>query len=1523
MFRKHSQSGLNRHSETAQRQCRKGNAKPTQQPKLFRPVLEALEDRTLLAATLDLIGNQTLVANTNVNVSNNAVNMTNTNESEMVVDINPTNPLNVVGFVHDTSNLNQIQVFFSTDGGSNWVRRLITDVGNDKLTGTNDDGLGSGARFDPAIKFDASGRLYVAYGMDSSTPTTRGTTTLVVAASADGGNTFTQFVQVDQVNNLFSFPFIQPPSVGLDKWQIATGPSGPNTTTPAVYVAYWDIRNNRNVVAGSRNGGANFTAPVTFADTNHVGSDAFPGVGPNGQLYVTWSSGSHIFVDRDLDGLWSSNNTFGRDVNVRTLNQVYDLTQVPAQPRRGVANGPVLDVDRSGGSHNGRLYVAFLDGFGFPFPPSSTDIYLVWSDDQGAHWTKESGSGNVEGSAAGFGSTDFLPWVAVDQDTGSVNVAYYTTDGAPDNTQVNLRLASSTNGGTTFRKTNVTTQRSQASSMSDPNEFLEYIGLAVHDGTAQAFWADNRGAKQGLFTKDTESYSASVATVSKGNILRITGDDGGVARNDVITLRSHPLNSKFAEVIVNGQTQWAGLWASLGQVFIYGLDGRDTVNIEDLVSGVSLDVIGGDGDDTIILSSVAHDLSTINGKVTLNPGSQRDTLVINDDKYGFKADYDIAPNSFQRLGVFATGLIRYSGFLNGVVINGGNLGNSYNVSGSASGPMILNTGIGRDVVNVRATNGALRVNGQSGADTVNIGDKGSVQGIGGTLTITNDLGNSDVIVDDSANRDPRTGIILYHETVSGDFTAISGLTPGGIKLGRFDVSSLTISAGKGNNSFRIHDTLPAFYGRFQHTRTTVKTGAGSDTVTVDGTTGALALDVQGALQGVNRVTVGSPTGGINGISGRIDITGGAGVVNSLSINDAASTVRRDYVIGANFVQRLDKARIGYEHLSELTLQAGAQKDNIVVQDTMQVGPGRSTTIALSGGNDAIDVSRTTGTLSIYPGVSSVISVGNAASSLDNIQGAIVVTPPGAGNSVKLILDDRAATTTQQLDVAPNFFGTSFRRSGAADISVLFNPLASFQWFGGSGSDTFHVNALATTTTALLNGGGGSNLLTGPNLPNRWQITGANSGMLNNNITFSSMQSLSGGANADAFLFGSGGSVDGTINGLGGVNTLDYSAYTASTALSALVAWYKGEGNADDAVSGNNGVPVGDVQYAPGMVGQAFSFNGVDSYVRVPNSPALESANISVEAWVNATNPPAFAHILDKGDNSNLLPSYSLENENGGLVFTVSNGTTYTDSENDTAIWDGNWHHVVGTYDGASVRLYVDGAEVGSGSPSNIAIRYGLSNTNDLFIGSYDGEPRFDFPGLIDEPSVYNRALTPAEIRSLFDAGSAGKTAVESNGVTVNLQLSTATAIRDGISNIQNVTGSAGNDILVGNGGNVLNGGPGRDLLIAGAFASILNGGGDEDILIGGSTDYDTAPAALNAIMAEWARTDIGYETRVANLQSGANGVPALNANTVHSNGQANQLRGGTEPTERDLFFARLASELLDRDLLSEEWIEIV
>jgi uncharacterized repeat protein (TIGR01451 family) len=127
-------------------------------------------------------------------------------------------------------------------------------------------------------------------------------------------------------------------------------------------------------------------------------------------------------------------------------------------------------------------------------------------------------------------------------------------------------------------------------------------------------------------------------------------------------------------------------------------------------------------------------------------------------------------------------------------------------------------------------------------------------------------------------------------------------------------------------------------------------------------------------------------------------------------------------------------------------------------------------------------------------------------------------------------------------------------------------------------------------------------------------------------------------------------------------------------------------------------------------------------------------------------------------------------------------------------------------------------------------------------------------------------------------------------------------------------GGAGNDVIIAGGGpTVLVGGAGDDVLIGGDGRDILIGGTGKDqlyadgasILIGGTTDFDTNAAALSALLAEWARTDENYATRLSHLSGatagGVNGAYLLNAQTVHDDGQADLLVGGDDGL--DWFFA--------------------
>ncbi|MGH7972481.1 MAG: LamG-like jellyroll fold domain-containing protein, partial [Limisphaerales bacterium] len=213
------------------------------------------------------------------------------------------------------------------------------------------------------------------------------------------------------------------------------------------------------------------------------------------------------------------------------------------------------------------------------------------------------------------------------------------------------------------------------------------------------------------------------------------------------------------------------------------------------------------------------------------------------------------------------------------------------------------------------------------------------------------------------------------------------------------------------------------------------------------------------------------------------------------------------------------------------------------------------------------------------------------------------------------------------------------------------------------------------------------------------------------------------------------------------------------APAGLVSWWRGEGNADDAPGVNNGTLINGVTFAPGEVGQAFDFNGGAQYVQMPNSPSLNPTNaITIEAWVYPTNVPATDSMIVIGkDDAGAQRQYDLAlvTSGTGLAFRPHVGVPsgfkfYTGS---IPVSLNQWCHVALTYDGAALKLYVNGAQDGSLAVSGPIV----ATSQPVCIGGLTSGPWY-FRGLMDEVSLYSRALSGAEIAAIYAAGSAGKCA---------------------------------------------------------------------------------------------------------------------------------------------------------------------
>jgi len=210
----------------------------------------------------------------------------------------------------------------------------------------------------------------------------------------------------------------------------------------------------------------------------------------------------------------------------------------------------------------------------------------------------------------------------------------------------------------------------------------------------------------------------------------------------------------------------------------------------------------------------------------------------------------------------------------------------------------------------------------------------------------------------------------------------------------------------------------------------------------------------------------------------------------------------------------------------------------------------------------------------------------------------------------------------------------------------------------------------------------------------------------------------------------------------------------------IVGWWRGEGNPNDSISTNNGVPQ-NVGYVAGVVGQAFNCSkSPPTRIKVPDAPEFRLTNsLSIEGWIY---PRADGVIFWRGDRRAGYDPYALAMQTSGeLWFHISDESVPANFVY-VAGWPGynRWSHVAGTLDGTSgiMRLYINGALAGQ-VVTSVRPFGELDPTQEPAVGIGNvGETLFSAPfnGIIDEISLYNRALSASEIRAIYAAGSSGK-----------------------------------------------------------------------------------------------------------------------------------------------------------------------
>lgn len=213
----------------------------------------------------------------------------------------------------------------------------------------------------------------------------------------------------------------------------------------------------------------------------------------------------------------------------------------------------------------------------------------------------------------------------------------------------------------------------------------------------------------------------------------------------------------------------------------------------------------------------------------------------------------------------------------------------------------------------------------------------------------------------------------------------------------------------------------------------------------------------------------------------------------------------------------------------------------------------------------------------------------------------------------------------------------------------------------------------------------------------------------------------------------------------------------------LIGWWMGDGDAFDGVGHNNARAYGGVTYGAGIVGQAFHFDGQGGFVKAPTSDVNPGPGpgFTMEMWMRpddlAKRRPlaGWSTTTKSGVSWWLEPALPGTPTRLGADLRDTKGGSHRLLSEPVVIVAGEWQHVALTYarNSGLLSLYFDGKVIGERNLGDIDAQTSL----DFSVGKHAAvEAGATFKGGIDEVSVFSRALTLGEVRSIYEAGSVGK-----------------------------------------------------------------------------------------------------------------------------------------------------------------------
>ncbi len=201
------------------------------------------------------------------------------------------------------------------------------------------------------------------------------------------------------------------------------------------------------------------------------------------------------------------------------------------------------------------------------------------------------------------------------------------------------------------------------------------------------------------------------------------------------------------------------------------------------------------------------------------------------------------------------------------------------------------------------------------------------------------------------------------------------------------------------------------------------------------------------------------------------------------------------------------------------------------------------------------------------------------------------------------------------------------------------------------------------------------------------------------------------------------------------------SFTVSGELIGYWSFDEEDGVTDLSGNGNDGLIHGNPLVVEGKSGDALEFNGTSDYVAIPDAKIISELDaLAISARIQPKKHGAWVAVLEKGIHENWSYGFFIEAD-GTLSFYVSTGpaNTLVCCVGDVALSIDQWYHIFGSYDGNSVKAYVDGKLEGEMAGNGVVhVTEGLPFT----IGSRNGQNFFT--GVVDEVAFWDEAISVEE-----------------------------------------------------------------------------------------------------------------------------------------------------------------------------------